>query len=157
MHRSVLLNSLLLALASLPVTLAHMRMSNPPPIRSPEEGVDVDYDQTSPLGTYPCKGYQTLPGHKSVLNIAAGSNVPVKYVSTALWCVNHSITGGASHDGGSCQFSLSYDQGQSFKVVHSVIGGCPLKLSYDVPIPSGAPSGEALFAWSWNNRLAGQP
>ena len=29
--------------------------------------------------------------------------------------------------------------------------------SYNVPIPAGAQSGEALFAWTWNNRLAGQP
>jgi hypothetical protein len=59
--------------------------------------------------------------------------------------------------GGSCQFSLSYDQGQTFKVVHSVIGGCPLKSQYSVQLPSGAPSGEALFAWTWISRLAGQP
>lgn len=60
------------------VVRAHMRMSNPPPIRSPEEGIDVDFDQTSPLGVFPCKGFHTLPGHSAVATFAAGSTVPVK-------------------------------------------------------------------------------
>src|SRR5579862_9785515 len=60
---------------------AHMRMSNPPPIRSPEEGVNVDFDQTSPLGVFPCKGFSNLPGHTPVASFAAGSTIPVKYGS----------------------------------------------------------------------------
>ena len=31
------------------------------------------------------------------------------------------------------------------------MGGCPLKLEWDFEIPSFAPSGKALFAWSWFN------
>jgi hypothetical protein len=81
MYGSYWLRSLVLTLTYLHFVKAHMRMSSPPPIRSPEEGVDVDFDQTSPLGVYPCKGFHTLPGHSSVMNIAAGSTIPVTYFS----------------------------------------------------------------------------
>ena len=57
---------------------AHVRMSFPPPIRSPEEGVNPDFDETSPLGIYPCKGFLNDPGHSSVATFGAGSNVGVK-------------------------------------------------------------------------------
>ena len=62
-----------------------------------------------------------------------------------------SLAPGVQHKGGSCQLSLSYDNGGSFKVIHSMVGGCPLTLQYDFTIPSSAPSGDALFAWSWFN------
>lgn len=31
------------------------------------------------------------------------------------------------------------------------MGGCPLSLKWDFEIPESAPSGKALFAWSWFN------
>src|SRR5271154_4114543 len=71
MYGSYWLRSVILVLSYLHFAKAHMRMSSPPPIRSPEEGVNVDFDQTSPLGIFPCKGFHTLPGHSSVMNIAA--------------------------------------------------------------------------------------
>lgn len=65
-----------------------------------------------------------------------------------------SVAGGATHGGGSCQISLSYDRGASFHVIHSMVGGCPLKSSYEFTIPSDAPSCDnALFAWSWLNEV----
>jgi hypothetical protein len=52
---------------------------------------------------------------------------------------------------------VSYDNGVTFKVIHSIEGGCPLDAvmnKYTVPIPTGAPAGErALFAWTWFNRI----
>ena len=76
---------------------AHMRMSYPPPIRSPEEGVDVDFDETSPLGVFPCKGFANLTGHNSVATFAAGATIPVKYAShlthlTLVLPVEHNMT-----------------------------------------------------------------
>lgn len=56
-------------------------------------------------------------------------------------------------DGGSCQISLSYDKGKTFKVIHSYIG-CPkpnTPLSFQ--IPADAPKGPAIFSWSWINRI----
>jgi hypothetical protein len=47
--------------------------------------------------------------------------------------------------------SLSYDGGRTFRVILSMIGGCPLPQKYDVSIPSFAPNGNALLAWTWFN------
>jgi hypothetical protein len=66
----------------------------------------------------------------------------------------------AAHSGGSCQASLSFDNGTTWKVLHSFIGGCPAgtKLNsnmvdpkasqvFEFNIPEGTKSGESLFAW----------
>ena len=103
---------------------------------------------TAPLfpdgSNYPCKGYNTPSAYSSlnaVATLKAGSSFEVEFAA-----------GGATHGGGSCQFSVSYDQGKSFAVIHSVIGGCPLESTYSVPIPSGLPSAtKATFAWTWFN------
>lgn len=63
------------------------------------------------------------------------------------------LAGSATHNGGSCQISLSFDNGNSFKVIQSMMGGCPLTKSYNFRIPPGVPSGKALLAWSWFNLL----
>jgi hypothetical protein len=104
---------------------------------------------TSPLATdgsqYPCKGY-----------IAAASDplmAPVKTVAAGS-SVAYTVGGTATHGGGSCQMSMSYDHGASWNVIHSTIGGCMVEgQSLDVTIPTEAPSGDALFAWSWFNQL----
>lgn len=63
------------------------------------------------------------------------------------------FAGTATHGGGSCQWSLSYDNGNSWNVIHSQVGGCMTdSTNIDVPIPSSAPSGQALFGWTWFNR-----
>ncbi|TKA36249.1 hypothetical protein B0A49_13667, partial [Cryomyces minteri] len=78
---------------------------------------------------------------------------PVK--TTVTWnagsTYNMTLAGSANHLGGSCQLSLSYDNGATFRVIKSMIGGCPLTSTYDFTIPSFAPSGTALFAWTWQN------
>ena len=38
-------------------------------------------------------------------------------------------------------------------VIRSMIGGCPVTTSYSFTIPSSAPSGRALFAWTWFNKI----
>ncbi|KFY48367.1 hypothetical protein V495_01398, partial [Pseudogymnoascus sp. VKM F-4514 (FW-929)] len=62
-----------------------------------------------------------------------------------------SLTGSATHSGGSCQLSLSYDNGATFKVIKSMLGGCPLTSKYDFVVPAEAPNGPALLAWTWFN------
>ncbi|ORY06332.1 hypothetical protein K493DRAFT_310658 [Basidiobolus meristosporus CBS 931.73] len=100
-----------------------------------------DYDMTSPLEPgrwpYPCRGY----GKGGVVEtIKAGSNIPVK------------IGGGAPHDGGHCQFALSYDD-KTFVVLKDVFDDCLIaSRDYSVTIPAGAPSGRATFAWAWINK-----
>jgi hypothetical protein len=57
-----------------------------------------------------------------------------------------------SHNGGHCQFSLSYDN-QKFGVLKTVIRNCFLDtLTYNIKLPESAPpSDRATIAWSWIN------
>jgi hypothetical protein len=70
-----------------------------------------------------------------------------------VFVVHSRLAGSATHGGGSCQFSLSYDGGNTWAVIHSIIGGCPLNSAYTFSVPSGVPSGNALFSWSWFNKV----
>ena len=119
MRRSALL--LRVILSSLPTFVsAHMEMSWPYPIRSQLDPsvaeADKDYSYTSPLlqngSDFPCKGYQN----------GVDSDI-IKEVYTAGGTYNMSLAGTVTHDGGSCQLSLSYDNGLTFKVIQSMIGG----------------------------------
>lgn len=65
------------------------------------------------------------------------------------------LKGGATHGGGSCQLSLSFDGGNEFKVIKSIIGGCPETKKYSFTIPSELEKSlkgkrtTGLFAWTW--------
>ena len=127
-----------------------MEMAWPPPIRSVfnKYTTDPDWDLTSPLNSdgsdFPCKGYQNLFDTKqgrSVVTWQPGQSY------------NWTITGSATHSGGSCQVSLSYDRGSTWTVLHSYIGACPLKSAWNFNLPSDAPAGEALFAFTWYNNV----
>ncbi|ETN47196.1 uncharacterized protein HMPREF1541_01387 [Cyphellophora europaea CBS 101466] len=147
--------TLISALASHILTCtAHMQMSWPYPLRSslnpavPESL--KDYDTASPLlrdGTdFLCKGYQNNATNSQAYDITAIYQAGSSY--------NITLAGGATHSGGSCQISLSYDNGASFKVIESIIGGCPLSLTYDFTVPDFAPSSDtALLSWSWFNLI----
>ncbi|KAL6919430.1 hypothetical protein FSHL1_003411 [Fusarium sambucinum] len=146
-------NSFAVCLGLAGLAQAHMEMISPAPFKSkenPHAGSDVDYSMTAPLeasgGNFPCKGYHSLFGTEAGASVAdweAGSQQTMK------------ITGGANHGGGSCQASLSFDKGESWQVIHSFIGNCPAAgtSSFDFKVPSDAPSGEAIFAWSWFNQI----
>ncbi|KAK1829283.1 hypothetical protein QBC39DRAFT_392677 [Podospora conica] len=130
---------------------AHMEMSYPPPFRSkfnPNAGSNIDYSMTAPLSgdgsNYPCKGY-----HKDLGTAAGAPTASFAPGST----YNMTIVGGAAHGGGSCQASLSYDGGATFTVIESIIGGCPLNSNYDFTVPADAPTGQAIFAWTWQNTI----
>ncbi|KAI9293563.1 hypothetical protein K502DRAFT_281701, partial [Neoconidiobolus thromboides FSU 785] len=122
--------------------LAHVEMQSPPPRKSQFNkgyGQAPDFDMNSPLGAFPCKGYGKGP---SVQNVSAGSPIQVK------------LLGEASHNGGHCQFSLSYDNGATFVVIKTIMSECLRADGYDynVQIPKEAPNGDVIFAWSWVNR-----
>lgn len=101
---------------------------------------------TSPLSdtgsNFPCKGYLGQAGAHVTASFVAGQPA------------NFSLVGSATHGGGSCQISLSYDNGKTFKVVESILGGCPLTSAYTFQMPSGLPSGNSVvFSWSWMNKI----
>ncbi|QPH05754.1 hypothetical protein C2857_003742 [Epichloe festucae Fl1] len=134
------------------LTKAHMQMSDPPPLLSKfnKYTTNQDYDMTSPLhadgSNYPCKG------HHQVIGTSQGQPV-------AQWTPGHSysmtIRGNTAHNGGSCQASLSFDSGNSWKVLHSYIGNCPAMgdSKFEFTLPGDTPSGQMLFAWTWFNEV----
>ncbi|KAE8142430.1 hypothetical protein BDV38DRAFT_124856 [Aspergillus pseudotamarii] len=126
---------------------AHMQMSKPYPIRSPlnkDADGEKDYSYTNPLSTsgsdYPCKGYANDP-FNSVATYSPGQEYEIE------------LQGSATHGGGSCQIGLSYDKGETFHVIHSILGGCPIEKKYKFTVPSDAPNGEALLSWTWFNKV----
>ncbi|KAJ5178601.1 Extracellular protein [Penicillium coprophilum] len=142
MKGTLILSGLLATVAS-----AHMQLSKPYPIRSPlnkDSKGEKDYSYTNPLSSsgsdYPCKGYAND-----------------KFEAVATWQPGSSqemtLEGSAVHDGGSCQLSLTYDKGKTFKVIESIEGDCPIAKKYQFEVPSDAPSGDALFAWTWFNKV----
>ncbi|KAL1704680.1 hypothetical protein EV121DRAFT_259339 [Schizophyllum commune] len=131
---------------------AHMEMTSPPPLRSKANknaGQNIDYSMTAPLeadgSNFPCKGYlDDTEGKESVATWQAGSSQQI------------TITGGANHGGGSCQLSISEDEGKTFKVIKSFEGACPANLgdnTLNVDIPTDVKNGDVVFAWTWNNEI----
>ncbi|POS86179.1 hypothetical protein EPUL_003996 [Erysiphe pulchra] len=138
------------------VAQGHMEMSYPAPFRSrynPHiQAGTADFSMTSPLKSdgsdFPCKGY-----HKDMKD-STGAGAPVVTWNSGS-TYNYTIIGGAPHNGGSCQAALSYDNGVSFKVIHSYIGDCPIMNTgnFDFTVPVDAKSGNAIFAWTWQNQV----
>ncbi|KAI1210503.1 uncharacterized protein F4807DRAFT_68635 [Annulohypoxylon truncatum] len=145
------IRSFLVAALAAGTAMAHMNMKDPPPLAykgNPNaKEPNIDYSITSPItqAQYPCKGYLKLlgtPEGASVKTYAPGGQYTM------------SVEGGAYHDGGSCQLSLSYDKGASFTVIKSFIGNCPTSSggTFNFDMPSDAPEGDnVVFAWTWVN------
>ncbi|RPA97484.1 hypothetical protein L873DRAFT_1690872 [Choiromyces venosus 120613-1] len=141
--------SLVLALTLLHCVGAHLSIKSPTPLHYNEVGGADFY--SAPLkddgSDYPCKGYHLTDWGAPVAQWPAGGAGTID------------LLGVAAHNGGSCQASISYDQGRTFKVLKSFIGDCPrgaventlytTEQTFDFPIPSSAPRGSALFAWTW--------
>lgn len=128
---------------------AHLYISDPLPNSYATESGNYKTPLTAPGGgSYPCKGFINGP---SAATWAAGSQQKTV------------VEGTATHGGGSCQVSLSYDNGATFKVMKSWIGECPIAtdgnrltdepMPLDFTVPDDAPPGEAVFAWTWFNRI----
>ncbi|KAJ2777163.1 hypothetical protein H4R18_005293 [Coemansia javaensis] len=146
---------------------AHMAMNAPcgrynpncPAAGALPPGQSLDYDIKAPIhssdpkaATQPlCK--HTTPWAKPVASWTAGQAVTVSFEA-----------GGAGHGGGHCQFSLSYDGGKTFVVVHEELRHCFYSgasngnnadvLSYTFTLPKNVPgSDKAIFAWTWVNAI----
>lgn len=144
---------------------AHMEMSSPAPFRSKYLGIsaNTDYSMTSPLEPSAngvdslCKGFLSdLDSSSPTGKLVAGSTVSTRKLTCLHPCLtflcfqmNVEIAGTASHLGGSCEFSVSYDS-ENFVVIHRIVGGCPLKSSYSFKVPEDLPgASKAVFSWSW--------
>lgn len=157
-----------LALASLLLGAnAHMFISSPVPIpgTAPKDPLD-------PSGSnFPCHGV-TLPSAGGQI-MAAGSQQKLSF----------ELGGGANtatHGGGSCQLSITYETDAAkqkdpsiWKVIYSIEGGCPTDASgnleravacasagdtncvnsFPFTIPKGVKNGHAIMAWTWQNAV----
>ncbi|KKY24868.1 putative dna-directed rna polymerase [Diplodia seriata] len=144
------------ALALVSSCNAHMILSSPVPY-------GLDSLTNSPLDNsgsdFPCKQ------RSGVYDISEMNNMKVGESQTL------SFKGGATHGGGSCQVSVTLDakptKDSQWKVIHSIIGGCPTSeagnlsgdSSYDgatkfnYTVPEGMPNGEYTLAWTWFNKI----
>ncbi|KAM7187833.1 hypothetical protein V8F20_010792 [Naviculisporaceae sp. PSN 640] len=104
------------------VTDGHLIMNSPKPYNYYTQ----PYVQINPLDgvnfRYPCQGNGYVVDSEIPTVVAGGAPLPVNF------------TGTATHGGGSCQFSISYDDPGAvngwkpdfqFKTIYSLIGGCP--------------------------------
>lgn len=136
---------------------AHLSLKSPPPLGSRHNPYSPtrDWSLTSPLkdaASFPCKQYHKLDSY------GAGRSVAVWPAGSTQ---KFTLEGSAWHGGGSCQLSLSYDGGRRWKVIKSFIAGCPTGPPDESPqyasatftVPAEARPGEALFAWTWFNRV----
>jgi len=149
------LKSLIMA-GGLALVEAHMRLRLPAPFTSPE-------DKPGPLlpdgSNFPCQT-NGGPFQGTATKMDKGSKQQLGF------------TGSAVHGGGSCQVSITYDENptaqSSFKVIHSIQGGCPARNTpgnlpdnadapapdtYEFTIPEDIPSGKATLAWTWVNKV----
>lgn len=142
--------AVLLFVFQLGQVLAHVELSSPFPFRSRFDPMNlisqnIDYSMTSPLSddgsNFPCKGYTSDMASSPIkATLIAGGTLPI------------SLSGSATHNGGSCEFAVSYDQGKTWAVIYRVVGACPLTPNYTIQIPSSLPgSRKALLAWLWVN------
>ncbi|KAL2000805.1 hypothetical protein VTN02DRAFT_2593 [Thermoascus thermophilus] len=153
------LQSILAAAAVLSASLtnAHMIMSKPYPY-SPQTL------NNSPLNAdgsdFPCKirdDMWEMPAQANTMLVGQPQEL--------------SFVGSATHGGGSCQISLTTDKyptkDSTWKVIHSIEGGCPANVdgnlsggaqapdpyTFNFTIPDSIAPGEYTLAWTWFNRI----
>jgi len=151
-------SSLIAALGLASYASAHIKMTTPTPFGK------SNLDNSPLLGdgtNFPCKqttGEYDAEGASNPMPL--GSTQPLNFIGSAV------------HGGGSCQISITYDakpnKNSVWKVIHSIEGGCPMigvsgnngdSASQVVPdtfhftIPTGLPTGNAVLAWTWFNKV----
>ncbi|KAJ1860521.1 hypothetical protein LPJ78_005796, partial [Coemansia sp. RSA 989] len=117
------------------------------------QGHSLDADIGSPIGI--ADTYQSLPLCKHSTPWSSNSAVlDVSKPQTITFNADENMKGG-----GHCEFSVSYDGGDTFVVVHQVLDTCfldpsnnSLVTSYTMDLPANLPSSKhAIFAWSYAN------
>ncbi|KAI9474940.1 hypothetical protein BX667DRAFT_478781, partial [Coemansia mojavensis] len=121
-------------------------------------GETLDYNLKSPISTAGQSDMLPFCHHEKpwptpAAKWKAGQSITVKFTPD-----------GAGHGGGHCQFSVSYDSGKTYVVVHEVLEHCFFNgpsdsntmevTSYTFDLPDDLPSSDkAIFAWSWVNSI----
>ncbi|CAB4414146.1 unnamed protein product [Rhizophagus irregularis] len=108
---------------------------------------------------FPCGGYPK--DKKIVTTFKAGEVFEVKFFNQNFPKLKDEDKqkDQARHNGGLCEFSLSYDGGKTYTVIASYKKTCPdiFFEGWKVKIPENAPScdspGNCIFSWSWINAV----
>ncbi|CAI2161952.1 15866_t:CDS:1 [Funneliformis geosporum] len=164
-------SALIAVFATLVSTVSsHTTISFPPPRGHPlnENAAVQDFECISaPLNggsgcapkKFPCGGYPK--DKKIVTTFNAGEVFEVKFFNQNFPELKDEDKQNdqARHNGGICEFALSYDGGESYTVIATYKKTCP-DIFFDgwkVKIPENAPScdspGDCIFSWSWVNAL----
>jgi hypothetical protein len=126
---------------------AHIQMIKPIPRQSPLGVSEIkDYNIMAPLGTdgktYPCQG---KPKGPVVETWQAGTSIKVNYEPKTM------------HDGGHCQWSISYDNEKTFVTIQTMIRTCLHPSNppeYTIPLPASLPAcTSCVFQWTWFNAI----
>jgi hypothetical protein len=126
MFASTLFPVVLTMLAGPALVQSHAVMKNPRPYHLDT----APYLETGALNissgrVFPCHGFTDPdPGHDPT-TVKAGEQLLVD------------LTIGAEHHGGSCQFSVAYDDPavpENWKVIYSIIGGCPANSTFPLNV-----------------------
>ncbi|KAJ2234854.1 hypothetical protein IWW45_003074 [Coemansia sp. RSA 485] len=149
-----------LSLAAVGVN-GHMEMIKPCP-RYNANGIDCpalppgetkDYNENAPISSagkmlQPFCKYPT-PWPTPAATWTAGQQISVQF-----------NTWGSPHSGGHCEWSMSYDGGSTFVVIHRVLERCfydandGLQTVFNFTLPADLPgSDSAVFAWTWVNAM----
>ncbi|UNI18790.1 hypothetical protein JDV02_005040 [Purpureocillium takamizusanense] len=138
---------------------AHVLLSNPVPYgRSDLKNFPLNLDGSN----FPCQQRPTAYDAQGASNVyAQGSQQQLSFVGSAV------------HGGGSCQISVTTDlqptKDSKWKVIHSIIGGCPARdmggnydandakfinpNKYSYTIPKELAAGNYTLAWTWFNKV----
>ncbi|KAF8982007.1 hypothetical protein BGZ46_001966 [Entomortierella lignicola] len=116
---------------------------------------------------FPCGGYKQGP----ITKMKAGQLVNVRFLASSMKAKDiktqpkptsssHQFSQ-ARHGGGTCEFSLSYDGGKTFRRIGRYSRSCPdAYYRWPVKIPKDVPScttkGKCLFVWSWTANILPQ-
>ncbi|KAJ2077016.1 hypothetical protein H4R24_005376 [Coemansia sp. RSA 988] len=117
-----------------------------------DKGINAPISSVQLGGTMPlCR--HTTPWPTPAASWTAGEEITVKFNPSS-----------AIHSGGHCQFSISYDNGKTFAVIHEELRYCflgskpsgltntPSIKEYTFKLPKDLPnSDKAVFAWTWVN------
>ncbi|KAF0556900.1 lytic polysaccharide monooxygenase/carbohydrate-binding module family 19 protein [Gigaspora margarita] len=108
---------------------------------------------------FPCGGYPM--DKKVVTTFKAGQVIDVKFFNPNFQNIKTANPNNdqARHNGGLCEFALSYDGGKTYTVIATYHKTCPdiFFENWKVKIPENAPScdnpGKCIFSWSWINAV----
>jgi hypothetical protein len=139
----------LLYLLLITPTLGHIQMIKPIPRGSPRgpwPESEKDYNIMAPLNgvdkTYPCQG---KPKGQVMESWQAGTSIKVNFDPKTM------------HNGGHCQWSISYDDEKTFITIETMIETClqPSNLpEYTIKLPASLPSClSCVFQWTWFNAI----